>query len=131
MAIKIIYKNHCTPQERIDFSTGNRYYLDSDCGRKLTGFVDLSLDGSVSYTSSTIVTTSPIVIGSGKDMIYIKNLGGESADDILISLNGGVNYLLVLSPGESFTSKISDTAASLYFKCSATDSTYELIVGVE
>ena len=31
MAEKIIYKNHCTPQEQADFTTGNdRYYLDSD-----------------------------------------------------------------------------------------------------
>ena len=37
MADRIIYKNHCTPQEQLAFAGGSRYYLDSDCGRKLTG----------------------------------------------------------------------------------------------
>jgi len=53
VAYKITYKNHITPQEYI---TGNsRWYLDSDCGRKLTGSAIVTVS-SRTYVSSLAVT---------------------------------------------------------------------------
>ena len=62
---KVRYKNHCTPQERI--VSGGRYYLDRDCGRKLTGVCDTSAsitttgtyDETLAVTDSCLLYTSP------------------------------------------------------------------------
>ena len=54
MAKKILYKNHCTPQEQI--TAGGRYYLDSDCGRKLTGSRLLTLSGATTTGTLTVAS---------------------------------------------------------------------------
>ena len=50
MAKRILYKNHCTPQEQV--SDGDRYYLDSDCGRKFTGSKLLTLVSGATTTGT-------------------------------------------------------------------------------
>jgi len=99
------YKNHCTPQEQI--SSGGRYYLDSDCGRKLTGTANtsatLSATGTLaSETSITDTATEVVSAASNADFVYIKNTGST---DILITLDNS-NYLILLSEGEAFASEI-------------------------
>ena len=99
MAKKIMYKNHCTPQEQI--SSGGRYYLDSDCGRKLTGNEEFTLgSGTTVYSASETVTTSGESIGNDKDFVFIKNTGDN---DVLVSFNGDVaaDYVTLLSNGEA------------------------------
>ena len=63
---KVKYKNHCTPQEQV--SSGGRWYLDSDCGRKLTGSSDTSatLAGTGTLTTGTAITDSATQIASSK-----------------------------------------------------------------
>ena len=59
---RILYRNHCVPQEQVD--SGDRYYLDSDCGRKLTGENLYSLDTN---TTATATITSTTLLSSGYD----------------------------------------------------------------
>ncbi len=126
---KIIYKNHCTPQEEVNFSTGSRWYLDSDCGRKMTGEASITVGGTKAYVSNLAVTTSALgsALTSGDDFIFIKNTGGGSGDDVLITIDG-VKYYILLSSGECFASKITTTAA-INVKCPSSDSTIEYFVG--
>ena len=102
---KVRYKNHCTPQEQI--ASGGRYYLDSDCGRKLTGVADtsatLSAAGTLaSGTSISDTATEVVSAASNADFVFIKNTGST---DVLITLDNS-NYLILLSEGEAFASEI-------------------------
>ena len=102
---KVRYKNHCTPQEQI--ASGGRYYLDSDCGRKLTGVADtsatLSATGTLaSGTSISDTATEVVSAASNADFVFIKNTGST---DVLITLDDS-NYLILLSEGEAFASEI-------------------------
>jgi len=126
---KMVYKNHCTPQEQVNFTTGSRWYLDSDCGRKMTGVASVTVDGTKAYVSNLAVSDSASsALTSSDDFIFIKNTGGGSGDDILITIDN-TKYYIVLSSGECFASKI-HTSAVVKVKCaSGEDSTIEYIVG--
>jgi len=118
------YKNHCTPQEQI--ASGGRYYLDSDCGRKLTG--DCSTDASLTtigtYDETFAVTDSASsALTSTHEFIFIKNTGST---DVLITLNNS-NYLILLSENESFASEI-NTSAVVKVKTASGTSTVEYFV---
>ena len=125
---KMVYKNHCTPQEQVNFTTGSRWYLDSDCGRKMTGVASVTVDGTKAYVSNLAVSDSASsALTSSDDFIFIKNTGGGSGDDILITIDN-TKYYIVLSSGECFASKI-HTSAVVKVKCPSSDSTIEYIVG--
>ena len=109
---KVRYKNHCTPQEQI--SSGGRYYLDSDCGRKLTG----DTGTTVTLTAGTLVTGFEVTTTSGgstisddENFIYIKNTGTNGVD-ILVALDGNNTYLIALSDGEAFASEVACSAGT-------------------
>jgi len=131
---KVRYKNHATPQEQ--HSSGDRWYLDSDVGRKLVGTADLgSSDVAATGTlkEDISVTTTAIEIADSKDFVYIKNNGSV---DLLISLNetglagGGSSngsYLIILSEGEAFASQMS-TSADVYAKTSSGTTTVDYYV---
>ena len=113
---KVRYKNHCTPQEQI--ASGGRYYLDSDCGRKLTGVADsLAAEGTANgtLTLGVSVSDSAVSIASSKDFVYVKNTG---SNDVFISIAGHADakYVIVLSAGEAFASDI-DTSANVRVRC--------------
>ena len=126
---KVRYKNHCSPLEQM--ASGGRYYLDSDCGRKLTGDAETSatIGGAGSYDASLAVTDSvSSSLTSTHDFVYIKKTGGGNGRDILKTLDG-TNYLIKLSSGEAFASEISSSAV-VNVKCSSgEDSTIEYYVG--
>ena len=103
MAKKILYKNHCTPQEQV--SSGGRYYLDSACGRKLTGGTLLEL-GSDTVVYNTITATA--AIGTTIDFIFVKAVS-ISSGTVTISLDG-TTEIIVLQEGEGFASKIASGA---------------------
>ena len=108
MAEKITYKNHCTPQEQADFDTGNdRYYLDSDVGRKLTGTCE-----SKASTTGTLVTGtySGTISLSSKKFIYVKNTDTSGSDYLLLNI-GSMGAVIKLGPEESFASDIGSTAS--------------------
>jgi|TARA_R110002051_G_scaffold35825_1_gene78404 hypothetical protein len=129
MAYKVRYKNHCTPQEQT--SSGGRFYLDSDCGRKLTGDAETSaaLLGAGAYNNYLAVSgtqSNPAL--TSKDFLYIKNIGATdgTAEDVLITLDDN-NYLILLSLGESFASEIS-TSAQIRVKTASGTSAIEYFV---
>jgi len=119
------YKNHCTPQEQI--ASGGRYYLDSDCGRKLTGVCDTSasITTTGTYDETLAVTDSASsALTSSHDFIFMKNTG---SNDVLMTLDNS-NYYIVLSEGEAFTSEI-HASAVVKVKCgSGETSTVEFFV---
>ena len=121
---KVRYKNHCTPQEQI--LTDGRYYLDSDCGRKLTGVCDsLAASGTANGTLTTgvAISTSTLSIASSKDFIYVKNTGST---EVVISLDDDstAKYVISLAEGEAFASDI-DTSANVRVKTLSGTSTIE------
>jgi hypothetical protein len=101
---KVRYKNHCTPLEQV--SSGGKYYLDSDSGRKLTGHGSITLASTGTLTENAAISDSATQVASSKDFIYIKNTGST---DVLITLDNS-NYLIKLSEGECFASGITTTA---------------------
>ena len=120
---KVRYKNHCTPQEQI--ASGGRYYLDSDCGRKLTGVADtsatLSATGTLaSGTSISDTATEVVSAASNADFVFIKNTGST---DVLITLDDS-NYLILLSEGEAFASEI-DVDSNVKVKTASGTSTID------
>ena len=128
MAEKIIYKNHCTPQEQADFTTGNdRWYLDSDVGRKLTGTCE-----SKASTTGTLVTGtySGTISLSSKKFIYLKNTDTSGSDYLLLNI-GSMGAVIKLMPGESFASDVgatdSDTVAVAITASGTPD--YEYLAG--
>ena len=103
----IRWKNHCTPQEQV--ISGGRYYLDSDCGRKLTG--DSSTLASITtigtYDETLDVTdTASSALTSTHDFIFMKNTGSS---DVFMTLDNS-NYFILLSEGEAFASEINTSA---------------------
>jgi len=124
LTYKVRYKNHCTPQEQLVAS--GRYYLDSDCGRKLTGVCDsLAASGTANGTLTTgvAISTSTLSIASSKDFVYIKNTGST---EVVISLddNTTAKYVIALAAGEAFASDIS-TSANVRVKTLSGTSTIE------
>jgi len=117
---KVRYKNHCTPQEQLVAS--GRYYLDSDCGRRLTGVADTSatLASTGTLTTGASISTSATQVASSKDFVYVKN---TSSTDVLVTLDNS-NYLILLSENEAFASEIS-TSADVRVKTASGTSTIE------
>ena len=113
---RVRYKNSATPQEQ--HSAGDRYYLDSDAGKKFSGTGDIGnptlatteAGGTRAYTAELAVTdsASESALTSSTDFFYIKNTGDN---DVLLSIDG-TNYLIVLSSGEAFASQISNSATA-------------------
>jgi len=140
MAKKVLYKNHCTPQEQI--SSGGRYYLDSDCGRKLTGAKEFDLGtNSTTYETGVEVDDNPaITVASAGDFVFIKNLGGGNGSDVEISLNGNpttgsAEYTIKLSSGEAMSvelradNNVSDTKVLAKCKDAGQSTTIEYLIG--
>ena len=111
---RVVYKNHCTPQEQI--VSGGKYYLDSDCRRKLTGTGTHVLlgdpdSGTAFYNSSVSISTTPsslLNFNAATSFVYIKNTGTDSVD-LLITFDNNL-YYTVLSDGEAFASFITNAA---------------------
>jgi len=107
MADRIIYKNHCTPQEKLGFAGGDRWYLDSDCSRKLTGGCESK---SSSINTPVTGTFSGTINLSSVKFIHVRNTDTSGSDYLLLNI-GSMGALIKLSPGESFSSDIGSTAS--------------------
>ena len=102
---RILYKNHCTPQEQV--GSTDRYYLDSDCGRKLTGSYVYDLDSA--GTTATATITSSGAIGTTIDFIAV-TATSISSGTVYLSLDNGTTQIIELLEGECFASKIRSDA---------------------
>ena len=105
MAKRILYKNHATAQEQI--SSGGRYYLDSDAGRKLTGTHELALGSGTTVTGTL---TSSAAIGTTIDFISVTATSITSDATVHISLDNNSTAIIKLLEGECFSSKIASDA---------------------
>ena len=105
MAKQILYKNHCTPQEQ---PNSGKYYLDSDCGRRMTGTNLLEL-GSDNTVFNTITAVGATAIGTTIDFIFVKAKDIKSGT-VTISLDGSTEIIKLLE-GEAFASQIATDAA--------------------
>ena len=134
---QVVYKNHCTPQEQI--LVGGRFYLDSDCRRKLTGIASVTVAGgpgesgadSGTYNSSTSVSTTAVEVvsaASNADFVFINNTGADSVD-ILVTFDNSL-YYMVLSQGEAFASKIHNDA-NVKVKTASGTTTVETLVLIQ
>lgn len=105
MAKRILYKNHCTPQEQVGSS--DRYYLDGDCGRKLTGSNLYELGSDTTTTDTITSTPSSGTMGgdTGFDFIAV-TATSISSGTVMISLDNGTTSIIELKEGECFASKI-------------------------
>ena len=101
---RVLYRNHCVPQEQV--GSGDRYYLDSDSGRKLTGSNLYSLG---SNTTATGTVTSSGAIGTTLDFIAV-TATSISSGTVMISLDNGTTSIIELKEGECFASKIASGA---------------------
>jgi hypothetical protein len=111
MAEKIIYKNHCTPQEQADFTTGNdRYYLDSDVGRKLTGTCESKATTTGSLVTGTYSGSIDVTVSAQAKFIYVKNTDTSGSDYLLLNI-GSMGAVIKLMPEESFASDVGSTAS--------------------
>ena len=123
MAIKIVYKNHCTPQEQVNFSTGSRWYLDSDCGRKLSGSCEPTVAIATTYVGTGTLSASgnnSLEGATTMNFVFVKNTG---SNNLKITIR---TQSIILSAGESFASQIADLAVSLQ---STSGTTYEYFLG--
>ena len=107
MADRIIYKNHCTPQEKLGFATGDRWYLDSDCGRKLTGNC---ISKSTSIGTPVTDTFSGTISLTSVKFIYVKNTDISGSDYLLLNI-GSMGAVIRLNYGESFASDVGDDSS--------------------
>ena len=107
MADRIIYKNHCTPQEKLGFASGDRWYLDSDCGRKLTGNCEsksTSIGAPVTGTFSSTISLTSV------KFIHVKNTDTSGSDYLLINI-GSMGAVIKLNYGESFSGDVGATTS--------------------
>ena len=104
MAKQILYKNHCTPQEQ---PNSGKYYLDSDCGRRMTGTTLLELDSDTT-AFNTITAVGATAIGTTIDFIFVKAKEIKSGT-VTISLDGTTEIIKLLE-GEAFASQIATDA---------------------
>ena len=130
---KITYKNHCTPQERIDFGDSTyRWYLDSDVKARLTGTYLHTTSTQPLYTESAGLAGgggSPVTVASDKTFVYVKNTGDGPA---VISISGNYSdaYRIKLATGESFTSMIDTTAVVVAKASSGTGTNIQYLTAV-
>ena len=116
---KVRYKNHCTPQEQI--LTDGRWYLDSDCGRKLTGNAETSVtlaDTGVLTPGVAISSSATEIVDAARDFVYIKNTG-DTEVTISLTSDSSAEYVIALAAGEAFASEIS-TSARVFVKSTGT-----------
>ena len=119
LTYKVRYKNHCTPQEQI--LTDGRWYLDSDCGRKLTGNAETSvtLTGTGTLTTGVAISSSATeIVDAARDFVYIKNAGSTEVT-ISLTSDSSAEYVIALAADEAFASEIS-TSARVFVKSTGT-----------
>ena len=129
MAFKIVHKNTCAPEEKVNFSSGYRWSVERDSPvKRFSGCGKIDLTTIDTYSASTAVDTNATTIANGsQDYVFIKNLGGGSGNDIYITLDNS-NYLIMLSSGECFSSRVS-TSSVIKAKCLSGDTTIQFLEG--
>ena len=98
---RAVYSNHCIPQEfPADGSVAaTRWFLDSDCGRRLTGkYATAVFSNGIFYGTATANGIVKDNTTHGPEFVFLKNNGTANVN---ISLDGSTTYLMVIEPGEA------------------------------
>jgi hypothetical protein len=98
---RAVYSNHCTPQEfPADGSVAaTRWFLDSDCGRKLTGkYATAVFSNGIYYGTATSNGIVKNIAGNGPEFVFLKNNGTAN---VSVSLDGTTTYIMSIAPGEA------------------------------
>ena len=106
MAKSILYKAHCVPQEQV--GANDKYYLDGDCGKKLTGSNLYELVSDTT-TTGTLTASGELGADNGFDFIAVQVKSLDSGN-VTLSLDNGTTQIIKLLEGECFASKITPTA---------------------
>jgi len=108
MAEKAVYRNHCQPQEMLNFSISrDMWYLDSDCGRKLTGNCLSKATSFSSPITGTLAASTTII---DIKFIFVKNTGKTGDDSFTLNI-GSMGAHILLEPGDSFASDLGSTSS--------------------
>ena len=110
---RVVYSNHCTPQEfPADGSVAaTRWFLDSDCGRKLTGKVATAVfSNGIYYGTATSNGIVKNISAHGPEFVFLKNNGTAN---VSVSLDGSTTYVMVIVPGEAVAFECYDAAAGI------------------
>ena len=108
MAKTIRYGSYCIPQEQVSGTSPlDKFHLDGDCGRKLSGNNTYTV---TSYTAPQ-TTTSTVALAGSQDFVAIRALSIDSGT-VLISLDNGDTTPIKLLAGECFASKIASGAVA-------------------
>jgi len=123
---RVVYSNHCIPQEfPADGSVAaTRWFLDSDCGRKLTGkHATAVFSNGILYGTAT---SNGVVVNNtshGPEFVCLKNNGTANVN---ISLDGSTTYLMIIAPGEAVAfecyehSDVIEDIADIYINSTST-----------
>ena len=98
---RAVYSNHCIPQEfPADGSVAaTRWFLDSDCGRRLTGkYATAVFSNGIFYGTATASGTVKVHTANGPEFVFLKNNGTA---DVNVSLDGSTTYVMIIKPGEA------------------------------
>ena len=96
---RAVYSNHCTPQEfpADGLVDATRWFLDSDCGRKLTGkYATVEFTNGVLYDSKT--SDGSLVTRADPEFLFLKN---NASANVKVSLDDSTNYTILIAPGEA------------------------------
>ena len=113
----IRYSSYCVPQEQV--SSGGKFYLDGDCGKKLSGEATLTISNN--YNAPSIITATNTSAYTGLDFIAIKALDISEGSYVLISLDDGDTYRIRLLKDECFAANIASGAEVIIAICTATN----------
>ena len=110
---RAVYSNHCTPQEfPADGSVAaTRWFLDSDCGRKLTGkYATAVFTNGIYYGTATSNGIVKSISAHGPEFVFLKNNGTAN---VSISLDGSTTYVMMIAPGEAVAFECYDNAGGI------------------
>jgi hypothetical protein len=104
---RAVYSNHCTPQEfpADDVVAATRWFLDSDCGRKLTGKYATDVFSTGAVTAS-VTSDGALVTLASPEFLFLKN---NASVNVKVSLDDSTNYTILIAPGEAIAFELDKT----------------------
>tara|TARA_Y100000310_G_C20576912_1_gene760909 strand:+ start:836 stop:1237 length:402 start_codon:yes stop_codon:yes gene_type:complete len=130
MADTIIFKNHCTPQEKVSFTNSEKWFLDSDCGRRLSGDCESKTATAIGDLVEAKMGASAIYLRC--HFLYLKNTSPLGDNTKFIKMSGfSTDYTIKLLPGEAFACDIGPDSGTIGRPqvSGASGATYEYITG--
>ena len=95
---RAVYRNYCTPLEFPGDSDAKRWFLDSDCGRKLTGSYETSsFSNGILYGS---VTADGSISSNTNDPEFVCLKINLDAN-VKVSLDNTTTYTILIQPNEA------------------------------